>query len=78
MVTTLDRPKVGDEGPPVPSKSGHTEPAVYENLGFVTEKIPKTSLEEVYRGLLEIENGFKQEHSVSVHSYFLLRSLNNN
>ncbi len=69
-VTTLDRPKVEEEGPPVPVTSVNTEPAVYENLGFDTEKIPITSLEEVYQRLLETENGFKQDHSVGVHSYF--------
>ncbi len=77
-VTTLDRPKEEDEGPPVPAIPGHTEPAVYENLGFVTEKIPMTSLKEVYQRLLETENGLKQEHSVSIHSYFLLCSVNYN
>ena len=35
-----------------------------------------TSLEEVYRGLLGTENGFKQEHSVSVrHWYFCCNML---
>ncbi len=65
-IITLDTPAVKDQNPPFQPTSSHGEPAVYENFGFVTEKIPMASLEEVYQGLLDTEDGYKQEHSVSV------------